>query len=306
MKKQSAAVLDEADDFEARLRWLLFKVDQAKVLYPSEDPEVGPEQWRPGIPIYKRPSRLGYVVGQLTIRPMIQDLPEGYFHTPEAFWFKSRCHDCEVFWEGADPCWVCGAICLEEVNGMMFLAQMREMGRGMNVSVSANVDPLDMAGRVNIDPLTASMELVSFQQRCAVLCLGLSSSMDELTEVSTPAPGEPIYWTPERSETRGNLIEFPDDFDLDGVQNAVLTPEINPQISLDSDRIDDLFGRYHTVWHQERRDEVVNRTIIVSHSGQLSSTGDQIDAVRATNRALLVREADWERSVNRSRRDYRG
>jgi hypothetical protein len=99
MKKRSVTVLDEADDFEAKLRWVLFKTEQDKRLFEYNDDVP----WYPGMAMYPRPR--GHLVFEQTVRYMVQELDDLREWDD---WFEYRCEDCETWWVGMDPCWVCG------------------------------------------------------------------------------------------------------------------------------------------------------------------------------------------------------
>jgi hypothetical protein len=135
---KSVDVLDSADAFEAKLRWILFKQENEEGLaqhmpvwfkraewglndardvmygfgvprYGDEDfdekvPErvlmAAPYRWQPGDPLYPRP--LGQMLGQQVTRFMIDLFGDG--EEP----IEPRCSDCEVTWVGRAPCWMCG------------------------------------------------------------------------------------------------------------------------------------------------------------------------------------------------------
>jgi hypothetical protein len=64
--------------------------------------EARPESWVPGDPLYDRPSGSAFLVGEQTVRPMFQVLPQG------DWLIKPRCQPCQVDWADDAPCWVCG------------------------------------------------------------------------------------------------------------------------------------------------------------------------------------------------------
>lgn len=333
MKKKSVDILNEADEFEAQLRWLLFKVDQAKVLYPSEDPEIGPVQWQPGIPIYSRPSAYGWRVGQLSIRPMYELIHTSQFHTPEVYYDEPRCWPCEVYWSGSQPCFVCGKERDAYYPGMIAIASIqREMERRYVISSDAIVGRFT-ASMEEVDRATAGMAEAMRSVRIPRInpivwqrepVSPRSMRGNDLPDVITtsnpvirsmPPRNEPIYWYGEIApatfdfaawqiandpdllpwwnspaqgeewvrERRRNLIEFPENFNINAVQNIFPTPVLN------------------TIGY-----EIEGNVIIHHTTDDGSPTGHLFDALTITHQAMRAQERDWERPVNRSRRDYRG
>ncbi len=99
MRKQSVAVLDDADRFEDILNWQLFKAEQAQVLWGEAD--VHP--WRPGDAMFRRPDG-GLFGGEQYIRPLLELIEYDGLKSD----YVPRCDDCEIWWAGDEPCWMCG------------------------------------------------------------------------------------------------------------------------------------------------------------------------------------------------------
>lgn len=85
-KSYSAGVLDEADSAQNRVNWVLFCQEQSRILYSGD---YG--MWKPGVPLYRRPH---WHISCFTPEP-----------TPFS---PARCVECDVFWRGDEPCFVCG------------------------------------------------------------------------------------------------------------------------------------------------------------------------------------------------------
>lgn len=101
-RTQSANVLNEADRFETQLRWILFKQEQEAV-HTALLLDTG---WAPGNPLHEYPN--SYLGGQY-VRYMVDLLPLDRFHDEDGIkYFRARCDECEVSWEGYDPCFSCG------------------------------------------------------------------------------------------------------------------------------------------------------------------------------------------------------
>lgn len=68
-------------------------------------------EWVPGDPLYQRPR--GYLLGEQTVRAMFEEyhLDDSATFGGAFDWAWARCADCQVFWMGDEPCWVCGVVC---------------------------------------------------------------------------------------------------------------------------------------------------------------------------------------------------
>lgn len=98
-RSQSIDVLNDAYDFQQSLDAVLRRHDDT----PDYSVETA---WVPGDPLYERPS---YHEGGQYVRHMFDLYDdhlglEGIDHDSD----NMRCWDCEVYWEGAEPCFVCG------------------------------------------------------------------------------------------------------------------------------------------------------------------------------------------------------
>lgn len=92
-RSQTVDLLNETDNLESRMRWLLFQQEIAHI-WNGPDQVAGVPVWRPGEPIY-HPQETN-----------VLDLDfDGYIEGS----FAVRCTSCEVSWRGDDPCWSCGA-----------------------------------------------------------------------------------------------------------------------------------------------------------------------------------------------------
>lgn len=91
MRKTSADVLNEADRTQRVIDWVTFQAEQSRVLYDGDG-------WHPGDPLYPLDTDPQDFV---LVSFSSLGLP-GVFHAP-------RCSDCEVYWYGDEPCFVCGA-----------------------------------------------------------------------------------------------------------------------------------------------------------------------------------------------------
>ncbi len=94
MRTQSVEVLNEADEMQRRMDFVIFSQETA-IDYSTPG-------WVPGDPLWDRPE-FGPVAGVQYVRPMIQ-LIDDLGRT----WSYVRCEDCDVHWSGPDPCWMCG------------------------------------------------------------------------------------------------------------------------------------------------------------------------------------------------------
>lgn len=110
-RTQSANVLNAADDFERRLAYSLFVQEQDARLWSGYD-------WSPGDPLFPDP-RLVFNGGTCSccndidddepyqgnvVRRMVELFNDGDNYP------SIRCKDCEVWWRGPDPCFVCGEL----------------------------------------------------------------------------------------------------------------------------------------------------------------------------------------------------
>lgn len=111
---KSAPVLNSADEFERKLNWQLFVAEQEALL--AYNPSVGADGysvWNVGEPINE------YMDGELIdlageyvysydsaacYRPMIELINYDGVDTA----LKPNCDDCDVLWDGDEPCFVCG------------------------------------------------------------------------------------------------------------------------------------------------------------------------------------------------------
>lgn len=138
---KSADTLNDADSFEDKLNWILFKQEQDARLWSSldidgsnyePDDEFGVHHaasWRPGDPMYDEPvgrRRLVPDAGGFTVeyegnhvRYMIEEIDINVFHAWDAVRgggmnegnaIVLRCGECETIWEGPEPCFVCGEV----------------------------------------------------------------------------------------------------------------------------------------------------------------------------------------------------
>lgn len=117
-RTQSANVLNEADDAERRLNWVLFCQEQEQILWGAPEKE-----WRPGDFLYSN-AKKGYV-GALDAdcrfqgnhpRPMIQQFEidaftmyvlDGWGNSVQDE-IVATCPECGVGWDGNGDCWICG------------------------------------------------------------------------------------------------------------------------------------------------------------------------------------------------------
>lgn len=104
MKSDTTDILNEADDMERRLSWVLFKQEQEATLYGGDDfdEEEGVMAWRPGDPVYLPPELMPSYREQPSVDEMI-----AYGHTQLSF-NPPRCDECETYWKGPEPCFICG------------------------------------------------------------------------------------------------------------------------------------------------------------------------------------------------------
>ena len=97
-RSQTIEVLNNADDVQRRLDWVLFSNDNEH--YGSES------DWAPGDPLYDEPSGCD---GDQYVRPMFEEIDINSFHIQHADRERRvRCTDCDTFWVGEEPCFVCG------------------------------------------------------------------------------------------------------------------------------------------------------------------------------------------------------
>lgn len=105
MKSDTTDILNEADNMERRLSWVLFKQEQNARLFNGEEYDWrGNLLWRPGD-----------VVGLSTwVEPEEESPPStdeliAYGHT-HVFFNPPRCDECETYWKGPEPCFICGEV----------------------------------------------------------------------------------------------------------------------------------------------------------------------------------------------------
>ena len=132
---KSAPVLDSADAELDRLNWILFKQEQDARLWA---PKTNDQDWYPGEGLWYLPTAYSdddqasnmYNIGFTgnAVRPMFEEVDVNSFHAlgmrvnfvddrqyinhgrdmDEGSEIVLRCTDCEVYWNGEDPCFVCG------------------------------------------------------------------------------------------------------------------------------------------------------------------------------------------------------
>ena len=100
MIKKSAEVLNDADRQQRIMDWVLFRTEQDSRLWGDYT------GWRPGDPIWDYPD---YACGEQYVRHIFDIMEEGLFNSMHEVYFRARCNECQVWWAGDDPCFVCGA-----------------------------------------------------------------------------------------------------------------------------------------------------------------------------------------------------
>lgn len=100
MKKQSVEVLNDADAMMRRVNWQLFVAEQEALLYDLKSYV----RWTPGMPLYNRFVPVIYVrpIYEVLNDNMVRVLGRGDTNV------ISRCLECEVWWDGDEPCFICG------------------------------------------------------------------------------------------------------------------------------------------------------------------------------------------------------
>jgi len=86
-RTQTTEVLNDSDDFERKLSWILFKQEIAI--------DYSQPGWVPGDPLHEPPELTwaNYSFPETHVEPVFN---------------KTRCFSCNTSWLGPEPCWVCG------------------------------------------------------------------------------------------------------------------------------------------------------------------------------------------------------
>lgn len=256
MKSNTTQILNEADDMERRLSWVLFKAEQEAMLYSGNE-----DEWSPGDPVYLPP--------ELTVdyfQEPTEDEIVAYAHT-QVYFNPPRCDDCGTYWKGEEPCFICGEtrpigfefypgngrpVVRLQIDTEAFQESMRTIADRFAEGFRHSFAEAGRAFSEGFLSMTETRRLLSFSDAGMPAPLEfVRSNHDTPTAIDIPRD-VPIVFYP--GETRfDSRIEFPEDLDLDATP-PVPMPVIDV-FSMDSaTEMTRLIERHHVEWRRERAD----------------------------------------------------
>lgn len=269
MKSDTTQILNEADDMERRLSWVLFKQEQDARLYGDEG------SWRPGMPLHCQP-RIDHMPTPFEVEAY-NDITKDRFNLP-------RCEPCGVFWKGEEPCWICG-----EHRPMGFELHSRHLTSGIRFEVNTEgfqqavarateafvgqmQDAFADAGRAltmnetrrllgtpeirsNHDSPMA-FDFVRYTEADAEVTCEIYRSASVIENWDEIVPRDmAILWgeTTNRGENGSNSIQMPENLDLEAPV-PVPMPVVDVFSGDSIGEMSRLIERHHVEWRRERAD----------------------------------------------------